>query len=250
MHTMELGSETGPVGAAGQTLTEMIAVAWMELAMFSIAAVLYGVFTGKLPGLSRAAKIKKMGESASALSEEDRVVRDLQRRLGEHDHHSVFKLWQHVKSFDSAPAFDLAGVVRSMRALGKTDDDVLGELRSALDCNASIAGGLSDLLEALRGHGAMQLLDGVAKLLEARHMDVDARTYEALMTWHSKRGHFGQVSSLGERCQVSMTPKMRLMLVGAALRQARLNDALQHVSLLPRKNAEATTPASSPRGND
>merc|ERR1719160_1152054 len=165
---MEMGSESGAIGAAGQTLTEMIAVAWMEPAMFAIAAVFYGLFTGKLPGLSRAAKTKKVGEEASASSEEERVVRDLQRRLGENDHHSAFKLWQHVKSFDTAPAFDLAGVVRSMRALGKTDDDVLGELLSALDCNASIAGGLSDLLEALRGHGAMQLLDGVAKLLQAR----------------------------------------------------------------------------------
>merc|ERR1719326_881052 len=213
----------------------------MELAMFSIAAVFYGLFTGKLPGLSRAVKTKKVGETASALSEEERVVRDLQRRLGENDHHSAFKLWQHVKSLDSAPAFDLAGVVRSMRALGKTDDDVLGELRSALECNSSIASGLNDLLETLRGHGAMQLLDGVAKLLEARHMDVDARTYDALMTWHSKRGHFGQVSALGERCQVSITPKMRLMLAGAALRQSRLGDALEHVSLLPRSN-DSTLP--------
>merc|ERR1719506_77576 len=243
---MEMGSESGAIGAAGQTLTEMIAVAWMELAMFAIAAVFYGLFTGKLPGLSTAAKIKKVDETASALSEEDRVVRDLQRRLGENDHHSAFKLWQHVKSFDTAPAFDLAGVVRSMRALGKTDDDVLGELRSALDCNASIAGGLIDLLEALRGHGAMQLLDGVAKLLEARHMDVDARTYDALMTWHSKRGHFGQVSALGERCQVSITPKMRLMLAAATLRQSRLSDALEHVSLLPRKTAATTPSVSSP----
>merc|ERR1719506_3665629 len=245
---MEMGSESGAIGAAGQTLTEMIAVAWMELAMFAIAAVFYGLFTGKLPGLSTAAKTKKMGETASALSEEERVVRDLQRRLGENDHHCAFKLWQHVKSFDSTPAFDLADVVRSLRALGKTDDDVLGELRSALECNASIADGVGDLLETLRRQGSMQLLDGVAKLLEVRHLNVDTRTYDALMMWHSKRGHFGQVSALGERCQVSVTPKMRLMLVGAALRQSRLSDALEHVSLLPRSNDSTLPSASSPRG--
>merc|ERR1719172_290739 len=169
-----MGSESGAIGAAGQTLTEMIAVAWMELAMFSIAAVFYGLFTGKLPGLSTAAKTKKMDETASALSEEERVVRDLQRRLGENDHHPAFKLWQHVKSFDTAPLFDLAGVVRSMRALGKTNDDVIAELRSGLECNASIADGVNDLLEALRREGAMQLLDGVVKCLVARNLGFDA----------------------------------------------------------------------------
>merc|ERR1719284_2285900 len=61
------------------------------------------------------------------------------------------------------------------------------------------------------------------------------------MTWHSKRGHFGQVSALGERCQVSITPKMRLLLIGAALRQSRLSDALEHVRLLPRGN-DSTLP--------
>merc|ERR1719235_1121834 len=185
----------------------------------------------------------KEPERAAELSDEEPVVRNLQSRLGENDHHAAFKLWQHVKSFDSVPMFDLAGVVRSMRALGKINDEVVAELRSGLECNASIADCVNDLLEDLRREGAMQLLDSVVKCMVARNIGVDAKTCDALMTWHSKRGHFGEVSTLGERCQ-TLTPKMRLMLVGAALRQTRLDDALQHVRLLPSTAAAAITAAS------
>merc|ERR1719316_672236 len=166
--SVEFGIGMGPVDVTAQTLTEMIAVAWMEPTMFCVAAVLYGVLTGKLPGLKSASREKKELDNASKLSEEERIVRDLQIRLGENNHHAAFKLWQHIKSLDSVPVFDLAGVVRSMRALGKTSDEVLAELRSGLECNASIADGVNDLLEALRREGAMQLLDGVVKCIVAR----------------------------------------------------------------------------------
>lgn len=63
--------------------------------------------------------------------------------------------------------------VCSMRAFEKATDEVLGEFRSALDRTASFAGGLSDLLAALRGQVAMRLLAGVTQLLEARHLGVD-----------------------------------------------------------------------------
>jgi len=67
------------------------------------------------------------------------------------------------------PVFDLAGVVRSMRALRKTDDEILAELRSGLEWNASIADRVNDLLEDLRCEGAMQLLDNVVKCRRAEH---------------------------------------------------------------------------------
>merc|ERR1719515_390084 len=176
--------------------------------MFCVAAVVYGLLTGKLPGLGSASR-KKEPERASELSDEERVVRDLQSRLGENDHHAAFKLWQHVKSLDNVPVFDLAGVVRSMRALGKTNDEVLAELRSGLECNASIADGVNDLLEDLRREGAMQLLDSVVKFVVARNLGVDVKTYDALMTWHAKRGHLEEVCALGEQCQELITPRMR-----------------------------------------
>lgn len=62
---------------------------------------------------------------------------------------------------------------RPLHAFGEAIDDVLGAPRSALDRAASLAGGISDLLEALRGQVAMRLLAGVTKLPEARHWDVD-----------------------------------------------------------------------------
>merc|ERR1719197_1344386 len=210
---------------------------------------MYGLFTGRLPAFWSASKMKKEPAREADLSDEERVVRDLQSRLGEKDHHAAFKLWQHVKSFDSVPVFDLADVVRSMRALGKTNDEVVAELRSGLECNASIVDGLSDLLEALRREGAIQLLDGVVKCLVARNLGVDARTCDALMTWHTKRGNFEEVCALGERCQELITTKMRLMLVGAALRRSRLDDALQHVRLLPSKTVAASAAVTSPQSS-
>merc|ERR1719163_2726095 len=247
--SVELSMEIGPAGVAAQTVTEMIAVAWMELTMFCVAAAMYGVLTGKLPGLTSTSREKKELDKEPKLSDEERIVRDLQIRLGENNHHAAFKLWQHVKSLDSVPVFDLAGVVRSMRALGKTNGEVLAELRSRLEGNASIADGVNDLLEALRREGAIQLLDGVVKCLVARNLRIDARTCDALMTWHTKRGNFEEVCALGERCQELITTKMRIMLIGAALRRSRLDDALQHMRLLPRKTVAGSAAVTSPQGN-
>merc|ERR1719324_1950555 len=84
------------------------------------------------------------------LKESDLVGRELQRKLSAGDHRAVYKLWQRLKSLDTAPHGCLSGVVRAMQQLGKPAPEILTEMRSALECNATIAEGLVDLLEALQ----------------------------------------------------------------------------------------------------
>merc|ERR1719248_209796 len=93
----------------------------MELAMFVIASICYVVFTKKGAGMSGKQEAQK----------DDRVV---------------VRLWQRVKSQDTAPNVPLIGVVNAMRMLGWPTASIVEDLRSALDCNPSLANGISEML--------------------------------------------------------------------------------------------------------
>jgi pentatricopeptide repeat protein len=138
---------------------------WMEIAMLCVAALAYVLFTGRVPGLSPSAK--KLSDDNSA-SEEEHVARELQSRFDAGDHRAVFKLWQRVKSFDKAPVVSLVSVVQSMEALGKSHSEVCGELRSGLECNASLSDGLDELMESLRRNGSEDLCSSLSSMLNAQ----------------------------------------------------------------------------------
>merc|ERR1719335_1008857 len=107
----------------------------------------------KLPNenLSGSSRKKKKGDDEDRLMKEsDLVGRELQRKLSAGDNRAVYKLWQRLKSLDTTPHGRLSGVVRAMQQLGKPAPEILSELRSAVECNATIGEGLVDLLEALQ----------------------------------------------------------------------------------------------------
>merc|ERR1719161_608040 len=143
--------------------------------MMLIGAFAYVLYTGRVPGHSLAAK--KISQSGSD-PEEERVARDLQARLAADDHQAAFKLWQRIKSFDTAPEVSLAGVVRAMRGLGKSHGEVVGELRSALECNRSLGEGVGDLLEELCRDGSVDLLSKLVAMLKDKGFKVDSRITE------------------------------------------------------------------------
>jgi len=147
------------------TFMEVVSTMWMEIIMLCVAALAYVLFTGRVPGLSPTAK--KLSEDNSA-TEEEQVARELQSRFDAQDHRAVFKLWQRVKSFDRAPVVSLAAVVRSMQALGKSCNDVACELRSGVECNASLGEGFDELMEVLQRDGPEDLMRSVTKMLQQR----------------------------------------------------------------------------------
>merc|ERR1719379_1576642 len=127
--------------------------------------------------------LKKKGDDEDRpMKESDLIGRELQRKLSAGDHRAVYKLWQRLKSLDTAPHDCLSGVVRAMQQLGKPSPEILAELRSAMECNATIAEGLVDLLEALQkgksGAADDDLISGVMGLLDGQkqscHVTIDA----------------------------------------------------------------------------
>merc|ERR1719161_1236655 len=152
--------------------------------MMLIGALAYVLYTGRVPGLSQAAK--KISQSGSD-SDEERVARDLQARLAADDHQAAFKLWQRIKSFDTAPEVSLAGVVRALRGLGKSHGEVVGELRSALECNPGLREGVGDLLDQLSRDGSVDLLTKLVAMLKDKGLKVDSRIPEKLAAVPSRR---------------------------------------------------------------
>merc|ERR1719393_776431 len=134
----------------------------MELAMFFIALVCYAVFTKKGAGLSGGPKSKKIAQN---------------------DYRVVVRLWQRVKSQDTAPNVPLIGVVNAMRMLGWPTSSIVEDLKSALDCNPTLADGISEMLSipGKEGLDDAKLIGEVIALLEGRSRAVESAAWNRLM---------------------------------------------------------------------
>jgi hypothetical protein len=180
---------------------ELVSLVWMELLMFAIAAVGYVLFNGGLPTLSGPQKAsKKMQHESNKQTEEEKVEKELLSRLAEADHQAVFKLWQRVKTFEKIPVVGLAPIVESMRQLGKPDAEIVGEIRTAMECNEAFAERevVAGLLESLSKEGCVDLLGPVVEMAESRQVPVDAAIYEALIFKHFQKQNFKEVTKLAK----------------------------------------------------
>merc|ERR550514_1198925 len=159
---------------------ELLSLVWMELLMFGVAAVGYVLFYGGLPLFNAPGKA-----AAKNISEDskERIEKELQTRLSEGDHLAVFKLWQRVKTFDRAPSVSLIHIVESMKQLGKPEPEIVGEIRTAMECNEVFAERevLGALLDALAKESSLELLGPIAEMAESRKVPVDPVVYEGLL---------------------------------------------------------------------
>merc|ERR1719158_660849 len=151
-------------------------------------------------------KMKKNDDEDRPVKESDLVGRELQRKLSAGDNRAVYKIWQRLKSLDTAPHGCVTGVVQAMQRLGKPAPEILAELKSALECNATISEGLVDLLETLQNEKSStvddDLVTGLMELLE------------------------GQKRSSSGTSDVS---RKRLALLAAALRQSNMDDVFKQL---------------------
>jgi len=114
-----------------------------------------------------------------------------------------------LKSLDNTPHGCLSGVVRAMQQLGKPAPEIVAELRSALECNATISEGLVDLLEALQNEKSSAaddtLIASVMELLEEQ-----------------KQNNNGSIDA----------SRKRLAILAAALRQSNMDDVFTQLRKL------------------
>jgi len=191
------------------TISEIFALIWMELLMVVIASLGYVLFMGRKFQVGPVQKKSKSDDDDNRPTKEsDLVGRELQRKLSAGDNRAVYKLWQRLKSLDTTPHGCLSGVVRAMQQLGKPAPEILSELRSAVECNATIGEGLVDLLEALQREKSNStddaLITGVMELLDGQ-----------------KHNDHGNDAS-----------RKRLVLLAAALRQSNMEDVFTHLKKL------------------
>jgi len=213
--------------------------------MIGISALGYVVFMGrKLP--FKSVTKKKIDNEDRPMKESDLIGRELQRKLSAGDHRAVYKLWQRLKSLDTAPHGCLAGVVRAMQQLGKPTPEILAEMRSALECNATISDGLVDLLEALQSGNCSTtdgtLITGVMELLEGHKQNSDSnadasRKRLALLAAALRQSNMDDVVTQIEKLQqdagsIDLPEQMTAKLLSLLVKDARTSEILEQLSAL------------------
>jgi pentatricopeptide repeat protein len=121
-----------------------------------------------------------------------------------------------------------------MQKLGLSGADIIANLRSSLDNSPALLPNVAALPAALLRDDAVDLLDGVTKLLEAHGQSVDVSVYAGLMSGHLRRRDYAAVGAIAERLTPdAVSPKMRAMLAAAATHRGRLDEALGHIRQMP-----------------
>jgi len=228
-------------------VVELFSLVWMEALMFTIAAVGYVLFSGGLPLFANPGKTaKKITDDSKDNSEEDKTEKELLSKFAEGDHQAVFKLWQRVKTFEKVPAVSLAHIVESMKSLGKAGAEIVGEIRTAVECNDAFADRevLATLLESLSKDkdSGVELLGPIVEIAEAHQVPVDVAIYETVIFKHFQKQNFKEVAKMVkkfESLQLSLTPRIRMTLISTSLRQSKLDEALEHLAQMPKARAAA-----------
>merc|ERR1719498_232474 len=227
---------------------DLLSLVWMELLMFGIAAVGYVLFSGGLPlGAGTHKATKKLTDDSKEKSAEEKLEKELLSNFEEGNHQQVFKLWQRVKTFDKVPVVSLAHIMESMKQLGKPSAEIVGEIRTALECNESFANGevLGGLLAPLAKDGSLELLAPIVEIAESHQVPVDVSVHEALIFKHFQKQNYKEVAKVVEQFEtrgISLTPRMRMTLISTALRQSKLDEALEHLAQMPKTRAAAIPP--------
>merc|ERR1719375_1945547 len=201
--------------------------------MFLIASLCYAVFTKKGAGLSGGPKPKKVVYASTDASSTEK---ELMNKIAQKDYRVVVRLWQRVKSQDTAPNVPLIGVVNAMRMLGWPTTSIVEDLKSALDCNPTLADGISEMLSlpGKEGLDDAKLIGEVIALLEGRSRAVESAAWNRLMAAQIRQkdiaGLEATVQSL--KAGVVVPARARAALVAHAAQQGHLDVSLNHIRQL------------------
>jgi len=216
-----------------QPALEAVSLMWMELAMFVIASICYVVFTKKGAGMSGKQEAKKVADTSTDASSTEK---ELMNKIAQKDYRVVVRLWQRVKSQDTAPNVPLIGVVNAMRMLGWPTTSIVEDLKSALDCNPTLADGISEMLSlpGKEGLDDAKLIGEVIALLEGRSRAVEVAAWKTLMAAQIRQkdieGLAATVNSL--KPGVFVPARAHAALIANAAQKGQLEVALNHLRQL------------------
>eukprot|EP00746_Dinoflagellata_sp_MGD_P158203 gnl/MRDRNA2_/MRDRNA2_86416_c0_seq1.p1 gnl/MRDRNA2_/MRDRNA2_86416_c0~~gnl/MRDRNA2_/MRDRNA2_86416_c0_seq1.p1 ORF type:complete len:1075 (+),score=265.47 gnl/MRDRNA2_/MRDRNA2_86416_c0_seq1:152-3376(+) len=232
-----------PMMEYAERMLEAASLMWMELAMFLIALICYVVFSKKGTGFSGGPKAKKIAEgSADASSTE----KELMNKIAQNDYRVVVRLWQRVKSQDTAPNVPLIGVVNAMRMLGWPTANIVEDLKSALDCNPSLADGISDMMSVSGKEGLddAKLIQEVIGLLESRGAKVEFGAWGRLMAAHLRQKDIEGLAATvaGLKPGVVVPSRVHAALITHAAQKGDLEVAMNHLhQMQPNKDEDGST---------
>jgi len=156
--------------SSGICIVWVFRVALGSAMLWCVVPNLYNAFCAQvrsfLPPPSKQSASKR--SVASRQCEDKFVAQQLRSSLAEGDHHMAYKLWQRAKSLEGSISVSLSDIVHLLRALGQSHTEVVGELRAAFDCNASLGDSAAELLDDLRRRGMIGLLGKIISLLNEK----------------------------------------------------------------------------------
>lgn len=200
--------------------------------MFAVAALVYMFCIGgsSLPSWSNAFATKKIVEDK--VPKTSGKPRDANTVPG--DHKAVLQSWEELKDKDVASDINIASVVHALQKLGRNQGEIISELRTSLCNSPALLPNFISLPAALLRDDAIELLDGVAKLLEEHGQTIDISIYTGIMGGQLRRRDHVAIAETAARVgSAALTPKMRAMLATAATHRSRLDEALGHIRQMP-----------------
>jgi len=212
--------------------------------MFAGAAIVYVILFYAVPCLTAGPFSKKKAEAGegsptgdSALhADEDVLAAELRAQLARGDHRAAARVWKLATGSGLRPlAADLvARYVESMRKVSMPAAGVLNQLSEALHRNTELLASIASLPEMLLRDDAIELVEGVAALLDEHGRPVDSTIVAGIMAAHLRRKNYDAVAACASRLPASaLTPRMRATLAAAAAQRNRLDEALGHLRQMP-----------------
>merc|ERR1719387_3054910 len=211
--------------------------------MFIVASICYAVFSRKGAGMSPGQKPKKVADNFADASSTEK---ELMNKIAQNDHRVVVRLWQRVKSQDSAPNVPLIGVVNAMRMLGWPTSSIVEDLKSALDCNPTLAQGVSEML-SISGKDGLddpKLISEVIALLDGCSAAVEPGAWNKLMAAQIRQKDIEGLAATVQNLKpgVNIPARAHAALIANAAQKGQLQVAMQHLrQLQPIKDEDGST---------
>jgi len=226
-------------------LADAISQSWMELSMFLAAAMIYFVVCYFVRSSASQPISKKSTENAKGImgpmdpklnADDDALASELRAQLARGDHRAAARMWKLATGSGCRPlgADLVAGFVVSMRKVSTPASGIVNQLSEAVNRNKELIASIVSLPEMLLRDDAVELVEGIAALLDEHGRPVESAIYAGIMAAHLRRKNFDAVAAVASRLpRNSLTPHMRATLAAAAAQSNCLDQALGHLRQMP-----------------